>query len=184
MNRRNLICGLAASAGASAAADARWANGFARQLRDDFLAHWRVEKQYSLDVLESMPSDRFDFRPTAAQRSFAEQMAHYASSNVNYFKNFGKQARQPQPAADLSRNAVRTYLIESYDYVDAVLESLSESDFTRRDVDMGRMPVHTAQDVFLRAYMHSAHHRGSVVVYLRLVGVEPPRWRFPAQGKA
>ena len=181
------MTGLAAAAAAealSAASHAEWKNRFAQKLRDDFRAHWKSEKEYSLAVLEAMPAEHFDFKPTPEQRSFSEQVAHYTNANMSYFGNFAKSAPKPARPDEVTPKTLRTFLVSTYEYVDKVLESLTEADFTRRDIKMGRMPPHTAQDVFLRGYMHSAHHRGSVVVYLRLKGIEPPAWRFPALGAA
>jgi uncharacterized damage-inducible protein DinB len=186
MKRRDLIAGVAVATVASAASNSKWSNRFTQQLRDDFLAHWRVEKRYSLEVLEAMPKDHFDFKPTPVQRSFSEQIAHYSYANCSYFEKFGKSTPRPATPDETTPQTLRTFLAQSYSYVEDVLLALTEEDFTRRDISMGPMPLphHTAQDIFLRAYMHSAHHRGSVVVYLRLVGVKPPRWRFLAQGVA
>ena len=186
MQRRVLILGIAGTA-VSAASAGVWKNRFAQQLRDDFLAHWRIEKQYSLAVLDAMPAEHYDLKPTPAQRSFADQIGHYVHANANYFKTFGLPIEPPPVPATKSPQSLRNYLLASYDYVAQVLTAMTEEDFSRRDVDFspaGPTQLHTAQDVFMRAYMHSAHHRGSVVVYLRLAGVEPPRWRFSPQGSA
>ena len=187
MQRRALFIGVAGAAAATASPTKRWNNRFGEQLRDDFLAHWKVEKQYSLDVLDAMPLEHFDLKPTPAQRSFADQIRHYVHANVSYFRTFGLAIKPPPVPDEATPQALRSYLIASYDFVAEVLAAMSEEDFCRRDINFGpvgpRTP-HTAQDVFMRAYMHSAHHRGSVVVYLRLAGVEPPRWRFSAQGSA
>ncbi len=187
MQRRALFFGVAGTAAAAAVPGTGWSNRFAEQLRHDFLAHWNVEKQYSLDVLDAMPLEHFDLKPTPDQRSFADQIGHYAHANVNYFKTFEFPIELPPVPDTATPQALRTYLVASYEYVAEVLAAMTEEDFSRRDLNFG--PVgpktpHTAQDVFMRAYMHSAHHRGSVVVYLRLAGVEPPRWRFSAQGSA
>lgn len=187
MQRRAMFFGVGVAAAAAATPTTGWNNRFAEQLRNDFLAHWKVEKQYSLDVLDAMPLKHLDLKPTPEQRSFADQIGHYLHANVSYFRSF-ELAIKPPPVPDAAKpRALRRYLIESYDYVAEVLATMTEEDFCRRDIHFGpvgfRTP-HTAQDVFLRAYMHSAHHRGSVVVYLRLAGVEPPRWRFSAQGSA
>ncbi len=185
MQRRALFLGVVGAATTAAAPAGRWKNHFAQQLRDDFLAHWKVEKQYSLDVLDAMPLEHFDLKPTPDQRSFLDQIGHYAHANVNYFKTFGLPISPPSVPDEESPQTLRNYLVASYDYVAGVLAAISEKDFSRRDLDFGPVgpkTLHTAQDVFMRAYMHSAHHRGSVVVYLRLAGVEPPRWRFSAQG--
>ena len=187
MQRRALFFGVAGAAAAAAAPARAWKDRFAQQLRDDFLAHWRVEKQYSLAVLDAMPVEHYDFKPTPDQRSFADQIGHYVHANANYFKTLGMPIEPPAVPDEETPKALRGYLVASYDYVAEVLMEMTEEDFSRRDVDfspVGPTTPHTAQDLFMRAYMHSAHHRGSVVVYLRLVGVEPPRWRFSAQGSA
>lgn len=185
MQRRALFLGVVGAATAAAASNGGWKNRFAEQLRDDFLAHWLVEKEFSLAVLDAMPAEGHDLRPTPGQTSFSEQIEHYAQGNVNYFKTFGLAINPPASPDEESPQALRNYLAASYDYVAEVLESIAEDDFSRRDLDFGPVgpkTLHTAQDVFMRAYMHSAHHRGSLVVYLRLAGVEPPPWRFSPQG--
>ena len=185
MQRRVLFLGVVGAATTAAATAREWKNRFAEQLRDDFLAHWRVEKQYSLAVLDAMPTEHYDLKPTPAQRSFSDQIGHYAHANVNYFRTFGLPISPPPVPDEVSPQALRNYLAASYNYVAEVLAAITEDDFTRRDLDFGPVgpkTLHTAQDVFMRAYMHSAHHRGSVVVYLRLAGVVPPPWRFSAQG--
>ena len=187
MQRRALFLGIAGAAATAAAPARDWENRFAEQLRDDFLAHWEVEKQYSLAVLDAMPVEQYDLKPTPVQRSFVDQIGHYAYANTNYFRTFGLPIEPPPVPAENSPPHLRSYLIASYDYVAQVLTAMTEEDFRRRDIDfspVGPTNLHTAQDVFMRAYMHSAHHRGSVVVYLRLAGVEPPRWRFSPQGSA
>ncbi|MDE0108240.1 MAG: DinB family protein [Bryobacterales bacterium] len=187
MQRRTMLFGVAAAAAAAAAPSTAWNNRFAEQLRDDFLAHWKVETQYSLDVLDAMPSEHFDLKPTPDQRSFMDQIGHYVQSNVNYFKKFELPVEPPPAPTEATPQTLRSFLIASYDYVAEVLATMTEEDFSRRDIRFrpsGPDTPHTAQDIFMRAYMHSAHHRGSVVVYLRLAGVEPPRWRFSAQGLA
>ena len=175
---------VAAGQGAPAASHAEWKDGFAKQLRDDFRAHWKSEKEYSLAVCEAMPAEHLDFKPASEQRSFAEQMVHYSRANIGYFSNFKKSFTPPDQPESPTPESLRRFVLEAYEFVDNVLGSLTEADFLRRDVDMGRMPTHTAQDVFFRAYVHSAHHRGSAIVYLRLKGITPPRWRFPALGVA
>lgn len=187
MQRRALFFGAAGAAAAAGAPAREWQNRFAQQLRDDFLAHWKVEKEYSLAVLGAMPAEHYDLKPTPEQRSFADQIGHFVHANVNYFKTLGLPITPPAVPDEETPQALRSYMVASYDYVSEVLAAMTEEDFSRRDVNfgaVGRTNPHTAQDLFMRAYMHSAHHRGSVVVYLRLAGVEPPRWRFAAQGAA
>ncbi len=187
MERRTILQGLAVSAATApaAAGSSAWKNSFAQQLRDDLLVHWRSEREYTLEVLEAMPAEHFDFKPVDEQRTFAEQLQHTGLANAHYFASFAKDAGPPADPTSLSKESVRKCVAATFDYSESVLSSLSESDFSRRDVKM-RFPgrAHTAQDVFLRAYVHTAHHRGQIIAYLRLKGITPPPWRFPPNGKA
>ena len=186
MKRRTVIRSLAASAAApSAVASAGWSNSFAKQLRDDMLSHWRSTREYSLEVLEAMPPEHFDFRPVEEQMTFAEQLTHFSSSNAGYFSGFGKDVAGPRPQRPemLSKDTVRTFSQATFAYVETILGNLTEADFFRRDIRFSsRSGPHTAQDIFFRAYMHTAHHRGTIIAYLRLKGIPPPRWRFPPSG--
>lgn len=186
MKRRTVIQSLAASAAApSAAASTGWSNGFAKQLRDDMLSHWRSTAEYSLEVLEAMPPEHFDFRPVEEQMTFAEQLTHFSSANAGYFSGFGKDAGGPRPErpAHLTKDTVRSFAQAAFAYVETILSHLTEADFFRRDIRFSsRSGPHTAQDIFFRAYMHTAHHRGTIIAYLRLKGITPPRWRFPPSG--
>ena len=192
MKRRTLISvsvqGLAAAGAAPlTAASGKWPNRFAEQLRDDFLGHWRSTSEYSLEVLEAMPAEHFGFKPNSEQRTFGEQLAHLASANAGYFERFEKDAGgpRPEPPETPTKDTLREFLTKSFGYVETVLASLTQEDFLRRDISMRfRSAPHTAQDIFLRAYMHTAHHRGQIVTYLRLKGITPPSWRFPPNGDA
>ena len=184
MQRRAKFFGLAGAAAAVATPATRWNNRFAEQLSDDLLARWKVEKQYSLDVLDAMPSEHLDLKPTPDQRCFTDQIGHYVQANVSYFKRFELPVELPPVPSEATPRTLRSYLIASYDYVAEVLATMTEDDFGRGDISfrpVGHDTPHTAQDILMRAYVHSAHHRASVVVYLRLASVEPPRWRFSAQ---
>lgn len=188
MNRRHLLAGLAACAPAHAAQSTPgWSNPFARTLRDSFIEHWKDTKEYTLAMLDAMPADGFTSKPDPAQRTFGEQMVHLAIANLAYFRALGilpvpdslpmdrnviaKQINQADKAA------VRRYVAESFDYVATVLDKMTEKDLTRKDVNFGRNP-HSGTDVLFRAYMHTAHHRGQTVVYLRVKGIVPPTWKF------
>ena len=187
MTRRRIIATLAASAAPAAAqAASGWKNTFAEQLKNDFIAHWKSTAEYSLDCVDAMPAEHFGFRPTDEQRTFAEQLAHFARGNVGYFSSFKKGPKPPtQPAGELTKINVREFVEQSFEYSLGVLENLTEADFMRRDIAFNNPNnVHTAQDIFLRGYMHTAHHRGQVVAYLRLKNTPPPAWRFPPNGEA
>jgi hypothetical protein len=64
-----------------------------------------------------------------------------------------------------------------------VLRKLTEKDILRSDLGQPRFPAHTGTDLCLRAYTHTAHHRGQAIVYLRVKGIAPPTWAFEPTAK-
>ena len=56
---------------------------------------------------------------------------------------------------------------------------MTEKDILRTDIQFSpRLPKHSTVDIFLRAYMHTAHHRGQIITYLRVNEIKPPTWKF------
>ena len=171
-----------------------WSDPFARSWRDSFKDHWRDTKAYTVAVLDAMPPEAFDTKPHPVQRTFGDQLRHLAFANVAYFNSFGLV---PVPHATLTadRNsidkyasetdkaAVRGFVVASFDYVFAVLDKMTQSDLFRKDLPLFKgVPPHSGTDVCLRAYMHTAHHRGQAIVYLRVKGITPPTWKFEPRG--
>ena len=190
MKRRHLVrvlAGASAACGVPAASPAEWTNSFSKALRDSFAAHWLDTKEYTLAVLDAMPADGFDSRPNAAQRTFGEQLIHLARANNAYFRGFdvvpapapldATQEELDKLVSPSDKAAVRRYVEASFDYGTEVLGNLTQELLTGDVTLFGRQP-HTGTDVFLRAYMHTAHHRGQIVVYLRVKGITPPAWQF------
>ena len=86
-------------------------------------------------------------------------------------------------APEKDKVAVRKFVVASFDYVAAVLDKMKESDLFRKDLNLWKgAPPHSGTDICMRAYMHTAHHRGQAVVYLRVKGITPPTWKFEPRG--
>jgi uncharacterized damage-inducible protein DinB len=196
MKRRKAIAALAFTPTAAIAQSGApgWSDGFARSWLDSFKEHWRDSKEYTLAVLDAMPPDNFDTKPNPVQRTFGDQLRHLAFANVIYFNAFGlipvPQATLTTDsksidkyASELDKAAVRKFVGASFDYVSAVLDKMTQRDLIRKDVPLFRgVPPHSGTDICLRAYMHTAHHRGQAVVYLRVKGITPPTWKFEPHG--
>ena len=155
-----------------------WKDQFAREWRDSFLKHWKVTKDYTLAVCDAMPAEAFDFKPVPAQRSFGEQLVHIGRANDAYMTAFKIKAAPTAPIAT-GKASIRAYLVASFDYLTDVLSALEEKDMLRKDLQFNsRIKPHNGTDLFMRAYMHTAHHRGQLVSYLRSKGITPPTWAF------
>lgn len=161
---------------------AGWNNAFAKQWRDTFIHHWQDTRTYTLAIFDAMPADGMEVKPNPAQRGFADQFDHIARANNAYFKAFNI-GHAPEPPKVKDRDSVRAFLAASFDWIDEVLRKMTEKELVRADYKFSpRLPPHSGTDLCMRAYMHTAHHRGQAVVYLRVKGITPPAWKFEPSG--
>ncbi len=180
MKRRQALTALAAAAAPAAAAD--WSDTFARAWRDTFLHHWADTKEYTMKMMEAMPADGFDSKPDPAQRGFGEQFVHIARANNAYVTVIGI-GKAPEPPKSNDKESVRQFLTASFDWITDVLNKLNEKQLLKQDYKFSpRLKPHSGTDLFMRAYMHTAHHRGQAVCYLRVKGIVPPTWKFEPSG--
>jgi uncharacterized damage-inducible protein DinB len=143
-----------------------------------------------------MPAEHFGFRPFEGQRTFSGQVLHLCYVNIVYFWAYDKMA-PPEPILaqrwteseedrldklehEVSgKEAVLRYTAASFDYAHAVLSKMVEADLIRTDLKpWPKAQPHTGSDILDRAWAHTAHHRGQLVVYLRGKGIKPPGWIF------
>jgi uncharacterized damage-inducible protein DinB len=176
-SRRGFLAALPGLAAVSVRA-AEWKDPFARTWRESFLKHWRVTTDYTLAFADAMPAEHYGYKPVEVQRSYGEQLQHLASANAAYMTAFKLKAAPPVEKAT-DKAAVKAYLTATFDYVTSVLQQMDEKDLARNDLQFNsRAKPHSGMDLFMRAYMHTAHHRGQLVGYLRMKGITPPTWAF------
>ena len=194
MDRRAAVTALVMPSVLAQVPQPAWPDDFAHKWRDNFKEHWRDTKDYTLAVLDAMPPEGFDTKPHPVQRTFGDQLRHLAFANVAYFNSFGivpvpedKLTADPKAiqkyANDTDKASVRKFVLASFDYVLTVLDKMTQKDLFRKDLPLFRgVPPHSGTDICMRAYMHTAHHRGQAIVYLRVKGITPPTWKFEPRG--
>jgi uncharacterized damage-inducible protein DinB len=67
-------------------------------------------------------------------------------------------------------------LNESYDFVIKTVGTLTPEQLDK-EVDLGFAKM-TGLEAMMSAMVHTAHHRGQCVVYLRVKGIKPPAYKF------
>jgi len=144
-------------------------------LKADLVRDWNAQKARLVAVAEAMPADKYEFKPTPAQRTFGEQLHHLAQANVTMFKRLDPAGKVPAPEVPSGhdRDTVVQFVGASYDYAAKVLESLSDSDLTAPTGPNNATPARTVW----AAMSNAANHYGQCVVYLRLNGIVPPASR-------
>ncbi len=144
------------------------------------LDSWNEVGGKLIAMAEDFPEDKYDFKPTPAQRSFAEQLLHAAGAN--YFLTntvMGKEhlaAEDPKRDQYKSKADIVAFVKKSFaDGADAI-QSKGEKGLTTEVVYYAQQKARVL-DIAYGLIEHSGEHYGQLVVYYRLAGLVPPESR-------
>jgi uncharacterized damage-inducible protein DinB len=147
-------------------------------VRGDLIKDWERQKAQLMAIADAMPEDRFGYKSTPAQRSYAEQIMHIATVNVNILKLVGGQVTPPTFTAEsaTTKAEILAALGESYDYGIALLNEQTD-DSIMGTVEAAFLGPSTRARVFWFLAGHSMDIYGQMAVYLRLNDIVPPASR-------
>jgi len=123
---------------------------------------------------ELMPADKYDFKPTAQEITFAHLVGHIAQSNFGLCGRIsGAPAPQQTPVADTDgKDKLVAALKASFDYCTEVLAKADDSNLGA-NVGNANRPSTRAATMIAAAY-DWADHYSAQAIYLRLNGILPP----------
>jgi uncharacterized damage-inducible protein DinB len=134
---------------------------------------WESTRNLVMGIVEIMPEDKYDFRPTPNVRTFRDNVIHLVAENYLFF---GRVAGENlgNPAQNLkTRDELIKALRESYDYGAKVWAGLTEEK-AREMIEVRGQQVQRWSAI-LAAIQDNMNHYGNLVVYVRLNGLVPPR---------
>lgn len=142
---------------------------------------WNDVGRKVIAMAEDFPEDKYDYKPTPAQRTFAEQLLHAAGANYIFTDTAnGKKIvnyEDPKRADYKTKAAIAAYVKQSFADGAAVITK-------RGDKGMGDLLVDPSANQYVRVsdlawglLEHSAEHYGQLVGYYRNAGLVPPESR-------
>lgn len=143
----------------------------------EFQQKWKNARAYTLELATAMPAADYDFKPTAVQLTFKQQLLHMAG-NIVWLSSTYLGAEQLE--ADLQSDAytkdqVIHILEQAFDLAMAAVLDFPSGQLNEQ-VDFFAGPMSKRQIMTL-LNDHVVHHRGQIIVYARLRGVAPPAYR-------
>ncbi len=143
----------------------------------DFQKKWKNAADYTLELAESMPAEAYNFKPTDDTRTFSEQLLHMVGNMTWLSSSYlgGKGFDTDLKADEYTKEEVLAILREGFAYSTATVAELKAADL-EEIVDFFAGPMNKRQILNLMTD-HLTHHRGQAIVYLRLNGIKPPRYR-------
>jgi uncharacterized damage-inducible protein DinB len=150
---------------------------------NDALSKWKGMKSYTLAVAEAMPEEKYAYKPVEDENSFAYQLVHMAN---NMYGISSKLIRNEAAPIDLksfetkvkenkiSKKEIIEHLSNAFDYTAETFAQMTDKTL-EEELDYWGGHSTKRKIVFL-LNDHQTHHRGQLIVYLRLNGIKPPAY--------
>jgi uncharacterized damage-inducible protein DinB len=145
------------------------------------LGSWNDIGRKLIAMAEDFPEDKYDFKPTPAQRSFAEQLLHMAGAN--YFFINPVMGQKPPAEEDPKRDQYKTkadivaFVKKSFADGAAAIQSKGEKGLRDTIVDSFSHQQVRVLDYAYGFVEHCGEHYGQLAVYYRVAGLVPPESR-------
>jgi uncharacterized damage-inducible protein DinB len=145
------------------------------------LDSWNDIGRKLIAMAEDFPEDKYDFKPTPAQRSFAEQLLHAAGVNY-FFTNLALGQKLPaeeNPKRDQFKTKadIAAYVKKAFADGAAAIKAKGDQGMSDLVVDPFEHQQVRISDMAYGFIEHSGEHYGQLVVYYRLSGLVPPESR-------
>ncbi len=147
-----------------------------RTFLDDYKIKWQNATAYTLEFAKSMPEDYYSYAPTPEEMTFGEQLKHVAGNMIWLSSSYlggAKEHVDPTATGD-SKKEIIAMLEKAFAYAQQTVNGLSEKSLSQ-EVDFIAGKMSKRRILFLMTD-HVTHHRGQLVVYLRMKNVPPPKY--------
>ena len=64
-------------------------------IASELLKDWQAQKETMMKIADAMPAEKFGYKSTPAQRSYAEQILHVAGANVELMQMLKAKTAPP-----------------------------------------------------------------------------------------
>jgi uncharacterized damage-inducible protein DinB len=123
-------------------------------------------------IWSAFPDSAMDFRPHSKSRSVIEQMEHQVQSEGRWMTTMlGIDTGDPNPAERTKRGFIEKYRGDAIRRLEILR---TKPDTWWREQTTFFDVVRSRAWVFTRRLNHSTHHRGQLIVYLRVLDLPVP----------
>jgi uncharacterized damage-inducible protein DinB len=153
--------------------------------RSEVMAEVMVQEDKFTRLAEAIPADKYNWRPAADVRSFAEVFLHVSAANYNLYKMVGTPPPTGIDVKNLEKSTtekakVVATLKDSFAHAKQAIKAMPDADLEKSMDWFGGK--NTERGVLLFIVRHAAEHLGQSIAYARMAGVVPP-WTEDAQRK-
>ncbi len=154
-------------------------------IKDALVKHWKVSTDFTIAVAGLMPESSYGFKPVPEELSFAQVLIQVSGANLNAC-SIASGTKRPeipekimqalQGKAEADKDSVVQFLTHSFEFCNQAVAGMTPE---KLDAVVGPENRKMTGFEWLWSYFtHTAHHRGQLEVYLRLKGIQPPKYVF------
>jgi len=147
----------------------------------DFVERLENSQKYLILIAETMPEDKYDFKATPESLSFAENLMHIGFALDWHSQSLlcGREARVWQTdtiykTANKSKSEMIATVQQTFEETIGLLKKFNVAELNDRLDYFGLN--RTKRQIFMLLADHITHHRGQMLVSMRLNGLVPPRY--------
>ncbi|WP_299107152.1 DinB family protein [uncultured Winogradskyella sp.] len=148
---------------------------------EDYLERLENSRDYLILVAEMMPEDKYNFKATPESLSFAENLLHigFAVDWHSLSLLGGRESRDWKTdtvykVAEKSKKQMIATINQTFEEAIKLIKEFDTSQLNNKLDYFGLK--RSKRQIFLLLTDHITHHRGQMLVYLRLNGLVPPRY--------
>lgn len=144
---------------------------------EEYLIKWQNGAEYTIELAEAMPEDKYDFKPTPEVRSFREQVVHIMNNMVWLSSTYLSKTsfKGDLKHKELSKEEILMLLRQATIFAKNTVMNLNAEELDDT-VDFFAGPL-TKRQILILMNDHMTHHRGQIIVYARMNDIKPPRYR-------
>ena len=147
----------------------------------EYLERFEKSKEYLILVAESMPEDKYEFKATPELMSFAEDLMHIGWAMDWHSQSLmgGREARDWNTDTELKvdKKSKKEMIATINKTFDKTIEFISDFDINKLEERLDYFGANrTKRQILLLLSDHITHHRGQMLIYMRLNGLKPPRY--------
>lgn len=147
----------------------------------DYVERLQNSRNYLILVAQNMPEDKYNYKASPESLTFAENLLHigYALDWHSHSLLGGRESRVWNTdtvfkVGTKSKKEMITLITNTFD---GAIELIEHFDTTQFDDELDYFGLNrTKRQIFFLLADHITHHRGQMLVYMRLNNLVPPRY--------
>ena len=146
-----------------------------------YLPVWLEARKHCLQVAETMPADKYHWKPSPDSKTFGEQMVHIAHTiellTQRYVLGMEVTANTPN-ANNMSKAEIIKLLETGFDYVTSVIMTVENEKLSETCKMYHSGNIVSREFAFFYVQDHLTNHRAKANLYIRMNGIAPPEYTW------